>query len=185
VGCALLQTPSYYRTIAPATIPLALHFSSPYPYNMTRRAKASILLLIAVVMCVSQGLSMALCRCTGHVFVGAAPESCCDDCPEEEEASAAVQAASSTGAQAPGSLILTSREDCFVVVSKGWETYLPANGKDQAPAPVYAAAEPFASLLLIPMMPRHAPTGMMSWNLTHQPEPPGPSRLVLYRSLLI
>jgi hypothetical protein len=177
----LLVAPSHRRT---TTIPLAPHFSSPYPYGVTRRAKALILLLVAVATCVSQGLSMTVCRCTGHVFVGAAPESCCGECPEEQEPSASLQAASAS-TLASGCLMLTSREDCFVVVSKGWEIYLPGNGKDQAPAPVYTAAEPFASLLLVPMMPRHAPAGMMSWNLTHQPEPPGPSRLVLYRSLLI
>jgi hypothetical protein len=154
---------------------------------MTRRAKAFVLLLIAVATCVSQGLSMTVCRCTGHVFVGAAPESCCGECPEEQqqEAPSATLQAASTSTLATGCLMLTSRENCFVVVSKGWETYLPSTAKEHAPAPVCTAAEPFASLLLFPMMPRHAPAGMMSWNLTHQPAPPGPSRLVLYRALLI
>lgn len=150
---------------------------------MTRRAKAVVLLLIAVATFASQGLSMALCRCTGHVFVGAAPESCCGECPDEGAADRdTLQAASSL---AQGCQVMTSRDDCFVVVSKGWETYLPAAAKEQAPAPMLTDAEPLATLLLMPPMPRQAPTGLMSWNLTHESDPPGLSRVVLYRSLLI
>ncbi|RBP47766.1 hypothetical protein DES53_101565 [Roseimicrobium gellanilyticum] len=149
---------------------------------MTRRAKALVLLLIAVATCASQGLSMALCRCTGHVFVGAAPESCCGECPEEAGNRDAIQAATP---HVHGCLVMTSRDNCFVVVSKGWETYLPTNAKEQAPSPMLTAVEPLASLLLIPPMPRHAPTGLLSWHLTHESDPPGLSRVVLYRSLLI
>jgi hypothetical protein len=150
---------------------------------MSRRVKALLLLLIAVATCASQGLSMALCRCTGDVYVGAVPESCCGECPEESDAgSATLQAAAP---QADGCRMLTSRDDCWVVVSKGWESYLPASSKEQAPAPVLAVVEPFATLLLMPSMPRQAPVGLPSWRLTHESDPPGPSRVVLYRSLLI
>ena len=69
--------------------------------------------------------------------------------------------------------------------SKGWESYLPAAAKEQAPAPLLTAFEPFATLLLMPPMPRQAPTGLLSWHLAHESDPPGPSRVVLYRSLLI
>lgn len=150
---------------------------------MSRRAKAFVLLLIAVATCASQGLSMALCRCTGHVFVGAVPESCCGECPEEEEeASASLQA---TDTRADGCLMLTSQDDCWVVVSKGWENYLPAAAKELVPTPVLAAVEPFATLSLMPPMPWQVPAGMLAWRLTHESAPPGPSRVVLYRSLLI
>ena len=140
---------------------------------------AMILLLVAVATCASQGLSAALCRCTGHVFVGATPESCCGECPEEESATAATAITTTAGHDR----CLLSTEDCFIRVSKGWETYPPTNGKEEAPAPAAAAAEPLAALLS--QVPQPVLTGMSSWNLIHQPEPPGLSRVLLYRSLLI
>ena len=173
--------PPFRRVIPPfhppATNPLAPVPPTSYPTSMTRRAMAMILLLVAVGTCASQGLSATLCRCTGHVFLGAAPESCCGACPEEESA------AEPTLATAGHDFCLPGSADCFVRVSKGWVTYPPANGRDEAPAPASAEVEPFA--VLVPQVPRHVSMGMSSWNLIHQPEPPGTSRVLLYRSLLI
>lgn len=94
-----------------------------------------MMLLVATASFASQGLALVLCRCSGDVFLGHAPEACCAECPV-------------TGSSSTGAAVLTDSHDnaacvscseCFVSMSKGWDTYAPSLGKSEVPTPSFAA----------------------------------------------
>lgn len=102
---------------------------------MKRRALAMMMLLVATASFASQGLALVLCRCSGDVFLGHAPDACCEECPVTAPMTApALMDSDDTAA-------CVSCSECFVSMSKGWDTYAPSVGKSEVPTPSFAAVQ--------------------------------------------
>ena len=144
---------------------------------------AMILLLVAAVSSLSQGMSLVLCRCSGHVFVGAAPESCCDACPEaaEDFAEASLSVVSPAGSPIICSL---GNGECFATFAHKGDTYLPSGAREELHAPDMAAT----AILCPPweqILTRPPPEVARHQEALLSPEPPGRPRTLLYGSLQI
>jgi hypothetical protein len=143
---------------------------------MTSRAVATVMLLVMAFSCSTHGMTVVQCRCSGQMFVGHGPESCCDDCEETE-------ATNENGSQLADTSCLGCNVDCYIIISRGASQSSAVIGKSEAPAPVLTAAPLFED--------------RVSWNARHlnlkqetkrekrTSAPPGASRGILYGSLQI
>jgi hypothetical protein len=134
---------------------------------------AIAMLLLAAASCMSQGLSLVMCRCSGDVFVGHAPESCCADCTPEESA---------VSLEEPGDCTCPiARQGCFDVFSRGWDKYTPAAARDTVPPPTVAdASDALAGFIAVSFPSSDIE---MVREGRHWPEPPGRPRAELHGSL--
>jgi hypothetical protein len=137
---------------------------------------ALLMLFIAAGLCLSQGLALVLCHCSGHVFVGSAPEVCCEDCgPAEPACMVAEVEGAPVGCGVQG--------NCYEILARGWDKFTPASSREMAPAPLVAdAVAPIDQFSLLMMS---GPVVGLAEKFSNRPEPPGRPHALLYGSLRI